>query len=58
MCRGEVKKRTRKTRPAGAWEIKDYSAREQRSFLAEYGPMGVGGVMLVLAFAFAGSCPA
>jgi spore germination cell wall hydrolase CwlJ-like protein len=49
-----VKKSTRKARPAGAWEFQDYTAREKRSFFSEYGPMGVGGVMLVLAFAFAG----
>ena len=49
-----MKKKTRKTRPAGAWEFEDFTTREKRSFLAEYGPMGVGGVMLVLAFAFAG----
>jgi len=54
VCRGEVKKRTRKTRPAGAWEFEDFTTREKRSFLAEYGPMVAGGVMLVLAFAFAG----
>jgi spore germination cell wall hydrolase CwlJ-like protein len=54
VCRGEVKKRTRKTRPAGAWEFEDFTTREKRSFLAEYGPMAVGGVLLVLAFAFAG----
>lgn len=54
VCRGEVKKTTRKARPAGAWEFEDFTTREKRSFLAEYGPMGVGGLMLVLAFAFAG----
>ncbi len=54
VCRGEVKKRTRKTRPAGAWEFEDFTTREKRSFLAEFGPMVVGGFLLVLAFAFAG----
>jgi spore germination cell wall hydrolase CwlJ-like protein len=54
VCRGEVKKRTRKTRPAGAWEFEDFTTREKRSFLGEYGPMVLGGAMLVLAFAFAG----
>ena len=49
-----MKKKARKTRPAGAWEFEDFTTREKRSFLAEYGPMVVGGVMLVLAFAFAG----
>lgn len=50
-----MKKKARKARPAGAWEIEGYYAdREKRSFFAEYGPMVVGGVMLVLAFAFAG----
>lgn len=54
VCRGEVKKKARKTRPAGAWEFEDFTTRGKRSFLAEYGPMAVGGVLLVLAFAFAG----
>lgn len=54
VCRGEVKKNTRKKRPAGAWELEDFTTRGKRSFLAEYGPMVLGGVMLVLAFAFAG----
>lgn len=54
VCRGEVKKRTRKTRPAGAWEFEDFTTRQKRSFIGEYGPMVVGGVLLVLAFAFAG----
>jgi len=54
VCRGEVKKKTRKTRPAGAWELEDFTTRGKRSFIGEYGPMVVGGVMLVLAFAFAG----
>ena len=49
-----MKKSTRKARPAGAWEFQDYTAREKRSFFSEYGPMGVGGAMLVLTFAFAG----
>ena len=49
-----MKKKARKTRPAGAWEFEDFTTREKRSFLAEFGPMVVGGVMLVLAFAFAG----
>lgn len=49
-----MKKKARKTRPAGAWEFEDFTTREKRSFFAEYGPMVVGGVMLVLAFAFAG----
>ncbi|MCX7349262.1 MAG: cell wall hydrolase [Alphaproteobacteria bacterium] len=49
-----MKKRTRKTRPAGAWEFEDFTTREKRSFLAEFGPMVVGGFLLVLAFAFAG----
>lgn len=54
VCRGEVKKKARKTRPAGAWEFEDFTTRGKRSFLAEYGPMVLGGVLLVLAFAFAG----
>ena len=32
----------------------EFTIQEKRSALAEYGPMGFGGVMLVLAFAFAG----
>lgn len=49
-----MKKKARRARPAKAWEFEDYSEREGRGFLAEYGPMVVGGVLLVLAFAFAG----
>ncbi len=55
VCRGEVKKTKRSAAgPAGFWEYEDYNRREERSLFAEYGPMVVGGVMLVLAFAFAG----
>lgn len=54
VCRGDVKKKTRKTRPAGAWEFEDFTTRERRSAFAAYAPMVVGGVLLVLAFAFAG----
>ena len=54
VCRGEVKKKTLVKRPAGAWEFEDFTTREKRSFLAEYGPMVVGGFLLVIAFAFAG----
>ena len=49
-----MKKKARKTRSAGTWEFEDFTTREKRSFFGEYGPMVVGGVMLVLAFAFAG----
>ena len=49
-----MKKQKRRAKPAGFWEYEDEAGREQRGFIAEYGPMVVGGVMLVLAFAFAG----
>lgn len=48
------KQRRRQAGPTGFWDIEDYTAREKRSFFSEYGPMAVGGVLLVLAFAFAG----
>lgn len=55
VCRGEVKKRTRKAAgPQGFWEIEDFKKAKKHSFLADYGPIMLGGVMLVLAFAFAG----
>ncbi|WP_421693469.1 cell wall hydrolase [Aestuariivirga sp.] len=49
-----MKRKPRRAGPAKAWEFEDYSERKGRSLLAEYGPMVVGGVLLVLAFAFAG----
>ena len=39
---------------AGARSTETYVVREQRGALHEYGPMAFGGVMLVMAFAFAG----
>jgi spore germination cell wall hydrolase CwlJ-like protein len=49
-----VKKTARKAGPARSRGIEDYGIREKRSALGEYGPMAFGGVMLVMAFAFAG----
>ena len=46
-----------KPREAGAArsrEIEDYGVRDRRGALSEYGPMVFGGIMLVMAFAFAG----
>ena len=49
-----MKKTARKLGPARPRGSLDYSVRKQRSALSEYGPMVFGGVMLVMAFAFAG----
>ena len=46
-----------KPREAGAArsrEVEDYGVRDRRGALSEYGPMVFGGIMLVMAFAFAG----
>lgn len=49
-----MKKTTRRAGPAGFWEIDAYASQGKRSSLAEYAPMLIGGLLLVLAFAFAG----
>jgi len=49
-----VKKTKRRAGLQKSWEFEDYNEREGRGLFAEYGPMIVGGVLLVLAFAFAG----
>lgn len=49
-----MKKTTRKAGPAWSNEYRDYGVRQKRSALAEYGPMAFGGIVLVMAFAFAG----
>ncbi len=49
-----MKKTARKAGPARPRGYEDFSIREKRSALGEYGPMAFGGVMLVMAFAFAG----
>ena len=49
-----MKKTTRRAGPAWSNEYRDYSVRQKRSALAEYGPMIFGGIVLVMAFAFAG----
>ena len=56
VCRGEVKKKAlkRSAGPAGFWEPEHYAVARKPSFFADYAPMAVGGVLLVLAFAFAG----
>ena len=45
---------TRKQGPARPRHFEDYVIREKRGALREYGPMTFGGVMLIMAFAFAG----
>ena len=49
-----MKKTTRKAGPRWSNEYRDLSVRPKRSALAEYGPMVFGGIVLVMAFAFAG----
>lgn len=49
-----MKKTTRKQGPARPRGYEDYSVRNERGAFREYGPMAFGGVMLVMAFAFAG----
>ncbi len=49
-----MKKTARRAGPARSREFEDYGIRDKRSALGEYGPMAFGGVMLVMAFAFAG----
>ena len=49
-----MKKTTRRAGPAWSNEYRDYDVRQKRSALAEYGPMAFGGIVLVMAFAFAG----
>jgi spore germination cell wall hydrolase CwlJ-like protein len=49
-----VKKTARKQGPARSRGFEDYVIHSERSALREYGPMAFGGVMLVMAFAFAG----
>ena len=49
-----MKKTTRRAGPAWSNEYRDYSVRQKRNALAEYGPMIFGGIVLVMAFAFAG----
>lgn len=49
-----MKKTARKAGPARPRGYEDYGVREKRSALGEYGPIAFGGVMLVMAFAFAG----
>ena len=47
MCRGEVKKTARLQGPARPAGFEAYVVREERSALREYGPVAVGGLMLV-----------
>jgi spore germination cell wall hydrolase CwlJ-like protein len=49
-----VKKKAREAGPARSRGYEDYGIRDQRGALSEYGPMVFGGIMLVMAFAFAG----
>jgi spore germination cell wall hydrolase CwlJ-like protein len=49
-----VKKTARRAGPARSITRQEFAIREKRSPLAEYGPMAFGGMVLVMAFAFAG----
>lgn len=49
-----MKKTTRRAGAARSTTHRDFDIEEKRGALAEYGPMVFGGVMLVMAFAFAG----
>jgi spore germination cell wall hydrolase CwlJ-like protein len=49
-----VKKTARRAGPARSITRQEFAIQEKRSSLAEYGPMAFGGVVLVMAFAFAG----
>ncbi len=49
-----MKKATRKAGPARPRGYEGYTVREKRSGFREYGPVAFGGMMLVMAFAFAG----
>ena len=49
-----MKKILRHDGSAGARSQEDFGIREERGALREYGPMAFGGLMLVMAFAFAG----
>ena len=49
-----MKKAGRVHRPQRPFDLETYEIRERRSSLREFGPVVFGGVMLVLAFAFAG----
>lgn len=49
-----MKKAARKAGPQRSRGYEDYTVRKERSALSEYGPMAFGGLMLVMAFAFAG----
>jgi spore germination cell wall hydrolase CwlJ-like protein len=49
-----VKKTARRSGPARSITRQEFAIQEKRSSLAEYGPMAFGGMVLVMAFAFAG----
>jgi spore germination cell wall hydrolase CwlJ-like protein len=49
-----VKKTARRAGPARSITRQEFAIQEKRSALAEYGPMAFGGMVLVMAFAFAG----
>lgn len=49
-----MKKSSLKQGPVRSREHEDYGIRDERGALREYGPLAFGGVMLVMAFAFAG----
>jgi spore germination cell wall hydrolase CwlJ-like protein len=49
-----VKKTARKAGPARSRTSQEFAIQEKRSAFSEYGPMAFGGMVLVMAFAFAG----
>ena len=49
-----MKKTARSSGPARSRKFQDFAVQEKRSALSEYGPMAFGGMVLVMAFAFAG----
>lgn len=49
-----MKRTARVHRPQGPDRYEDFAVRDDRGVIREYGPIAFGGVMLVMAFAFAG----
>ncbi len=49
-----MKKTARRAGPARSRNFQEFAIQERRGALSEYGPMAFGGMVLVMAFAFAG----
>lgn len=49
-----MKKTARRAGPARSRDYQEFAIQEKRGALSEYGPMAFGGMVLVMAFAFAG----